>query len=193
MILTKEIEITLSSKNIKYYENLGYEIPRYYNKRKKTMCVKRGTKIKVIVKDLPIGSHIKVKVKCDYCGKEYDCKILKYYAHKSGINKKDCCNNCKSKKADETLMLKYGVNHNTQLDSVKNKLSENLRTEFNIINKSFEDKGLHIVKKYLNLYNKNYILHTTTRCHIDEFYKTYYCFKDFDIKDNYNLQYILKK
>ena len=54
-------------------------------------------------------------------------------------------------------------------------------------------KGLHIVKKYLNLYNKNYILHTTTRCHIDEFYKTYYCFKDFDIKDNYNLQYILKK
>ena len=37
-LISKEIEITLSSKNIKYYENLGYEIPRYYNKRKK-LCV----------------------------------------------------------------------------------------------------------------------------------------------------------
>ena len=80
-LISKEIEITLSSKNIKYYENLGYEIPRYYNKRKKTMCVKRGTKIKVIVKDLPIGSHIKVKVKCDYCGNEYELKYQNYVRH----------------------------------------------------------------------------------------------------------------
>ena len=54
-------------------------------------------------------------------------------------------------------------------------------------------KGLHIVRKYLNLYDKTYILHTTIRCHIDDFYKTYYCFEDYDIKDNHNLQYILKK
>lgn len=54
-------------------------------------------------------------------------------------------------------------------------------------------KGLRIVKKYLNLYDKTYILHTTIRCHIDDFYKTYYCFEDYDIKDNHNLQYILKK
>ena len=53
-LISKEVEILLSSKNIKYYEYLGYEIPRYYNKRKKTMCEKRGTKIKVIVKFLTL-------------------------------------------------------------------------------------------------------------------------------------------
>ena len=31
-LISKEVEILLSSKNIKYYEYLGCEIPRYYNK-----------------------------------------------------------------------------------------------------------------------------------------------------------------
>ena len=93
-LISKEVEILLSSKNIKYYEYLGYEIPRYYNKRKKTMCVKRGTKIKVIVKDLPIGSHIKVKVKCDYCGKEYELKYQDYVRHNH--EGKNYCKICSS-------------------------------------------------------------------------------------------------
>ena len=93
-LISKEVEILLSSKNIKYYEYLGYEIPRYYNKRKKTMCVKRGTKIKVIVKDLPIGSHIKVKVKCDYCGKEYELKYQDYVKHNH--EGKNYCKICSS-------------------------------------------------------------------------------------------------
>ena len=141
MLLSKEVEVRWNGKTKKWYEEKGYTF------------TKINDLFKVKVEDVTHSCTATVKVKCDYCGKEYECKILKYYAHKSGINKKDCCNNCKSKKADETLMLKYGVNHNTQLDNVKNKLSENLRTEFNIINKNFEDKGLHIVKdnfKYIN-------------------------------------------
>ena len=93
-LISKEVEILLSSKNIKYYEYLGYEIPRYYNKRKKTMCVKRGAKIKVIVKDLPISSHIKVKVKCDYCGKEYEIKYQNYTRHNH--DGKNYCKICSS-------------------------------------------------------------------------------------------------
>ena len=30
-LITKEVEVKLGGKNIKYYENLGYQIPRYYN------------------------------------------------------------------------------------------------------------------------------------------------------------------
>lgn len=54
-------------------------------------------------------------------------------------------------------------------------------------------KGLHIVKKYLNLYKKDYMLHTTERCRISEFYMTYYGFKPYKIDENSDLQYVLKK
>lgn len=66
-------------------------------------------KDKIVVKaeDLPRGSHMKVEVVCDYCGKT----ILKEYhaylsEHKEG---KDCCKDCQPKRAVETLQEKYGV------------------------------------------------------------------------------------
>ena len=54
---------------------------------------------------------------------------------------------------DDSDNLLFKFNFGEKYDLVKNKLSENRRTEFNIVNKSFEDKGLHIVKdnfKYIN-------------------------------------------
>ena len=44
-LLTKEIEVTLNSRNIEHYANFGYEIPKYYNKNSCTRRVKRNTKI----------------------------------------------------------------------------------------------------------------------------------------------------
>lgn len=69
MILSKEVEVTLCSKNIKYYENLGYLIPRYKDDEYR-LKVKANTKIKVKVEDLQKRSQIKVLCKCDKCGKE---------------------------------------------------------------------------------------------------------------------------
>ena len=54
-------------------------------------------------------------------------------------------------------------------------------------------KGLHIVKKYLSLYKKDYMLHTTERCHIADFYMTYYGFRPYNISNNSDLQYVLAK
>ena len=34
-LLTKEVEVVVNSRNVKYYEDLGYDIPKYYNKNKK--------------------------------------------------------------------------------------------------------------------------------------------------------------
>ena len=50
-LLSTEVEVTLGSTNIGYYENLGYKIPRtekiYYNKNgkisNKTFTVTKGT------------------------------------------------------------------------------------------------------------------------------------------------------
>lgn len=59
--------------------------------------------------------------------------------------------------------------------------------------KNIRGKKLHIVKKYLNLYKKNYILHTTRNCNIADFYVNRYNFKPYKINDNSNLEYILTK
>ena len=54
-------------------------------------------------------------------------------------------------------------------------------------------KGLHIVEKYLNLYKKDYILHTTEKCDIADFYKLKYGFIDLLVIDKSDLQLILQK
>ena len=67
MLLTKEVEVQATSQMISYYENLGYEIPRYYNKNNNKMLVKRGTKILVKVEHLPLNSGALVICECDNC------------------------------------------------------------------------------------------------------------------------------
>lgn len=79
-LLSTEVEVTLNGKNIKYYEPLGYKMPRRLDKYGK-YTIPLGTKLKINVGDLPFGSNVKVDVKCDCCGKEY--KIDYYdYTHK---------------------------------------------------------------------------------------------------------------
>lgn len=73
---------------------------------------------------------------------------------------------------------------------------ENIDDNIDVVNfgiytmENIRGKGLHIVEKYLNLYSKKYILHTTKDCKIADFYKSKYGFKDLDITDSQNLQYI---
>lgn len=66
LILPQIVDVCVHSKTIKYYKDLGYEIPLQENRK-----VKIGTKIKVHVLDLPNGSHAEVKVQCDNCGDVY--------------------------------------------------------------------------------------------------------------------------
>ena len=80
-LLTKEIEVGICSKNINYYEKLGYEIPRYYNKNSCTWRVKRNTKITVKIKDVPLKSQINVELNCDCCGKHYLSLYSNYTKH----------------------------------------------------------------------------------------------------------------
>lgn len=91
MLIETEVYITLHCKNIKYYEDLGYEIPRYKNVAGR-MVIKRGTKIIVKVCDLTKGSHVKVKAKCDCCGKEYEITYKNYLTHNH--NGRTYCNEC---------------------------------------------------------------------------------------------------
>lgn len=89
MIIQKSIYITLNSRHINYFEKLGYNIPKYIDKQNR-LLVKKGTKIKIKVSDLPPRSNIKVLYKCDKCG-----KLLKVVYNNLYKKSQHLCTSCR--------------------------------------------------------------------------------------------------
>ena len=73
--------VTLSSKNIKHYEKLGYIIEKL-NYDHGTWHIKRGTKILVKVSDLSKGSNVKITAICECPTCDYPERILKFCHYK---------------------------------------------------------------------------------------------------------------
>lgn len=98
-LITEEVEVCACSNKQKYYEDLGYNIPREkgYNGR---IRVPRGSKIKVKVKHLPPKSAVHVNVECDKC-----CSLLNIpyhlYQRSKSPNEKYYCNHCNKKRGEE--------------------------------------------------------------------------------------------
>lgn len=103
-LISTEVEVLLDGGNIKYYESLGYIIPRtekiYKNKKgnikDRRMTVTRGTKIKVKVSDLPLNSTVSVEVECDHC---YTHKKTRYANYNDCVHGDDkyYCHSCAMK------------------------------------------------------------------------------------------------
>lgn len=114
MLLTKEIEITLTPIYIKHFTELGYTLSKRPD-RDGNMTVPKGTKIRIKVDDLMPKSMYDVEVKCDYCNRIIKKKFRKYIIARNVIAK-DCCNECDKIKGLEVLKLKYGENYRSPLD-----------------------------------------------------------------------------
>lgn len=82
MLISKEVEVELSSMNIEHYENKGYFIPRRKDKKGR-FTVERGTKIIVKTEDLTLGAyaHVDVKCDCDNCENPYLNMKWQSYSH----------------------------------------------------------------------------------------------------------------
>lgn len=87
LILPQTISIVASGNMASYYEKLGYNIPKYYDKRRNKFSIVNGTRIDVSVKDLKINSNLYVKVKCDICGEEEKITYMEYNRLKTYIEK----------------------------------------------------------------------------------------------------------
>lgn len=126
MLITKEVEVLLSSNTIKHYEDLGYDILRSLGNQGK-LVVKRGTKIMVKVEDLMPRSGAIVEVLCDYClekGVKTSLKLFyrEYRQRKiDSVIEKDCCKSCLGKKNKESNFINYGVESTTLLIEVQEK------------------------------------------------------------------------
>jgi uncharacterized protein YlaI len=106
MIITENITFTInSSYQLKYYKN---------NKFKDTITIP--------ISELPIGSHQKILVSCDICGKE---KEMEYRTYLKNINNDEnhnyFCIKCAKIKTGKTLNRIYGKSHPSQIEEFRNK------------------------------------------------------------------------
>jgi hypothetical protein len=153
MLITDRVEVLLHSQNVPYYEGLGYTIHRRRRSTrvsKNAETVPKGTTLIVKVSDLPKRSHAKVDVLCDYCQKEVVSKTYDKYNYQRRRIKKDCCTKCKGRKTNEYFKKTYGVENNTSLQAVKDKVSEARREDEEIVNEAFKEAKYIKTGKYKN-------------------------------------------
>lgn len=121
MLISKEVEVKWNSKNRDHYIKKGYEYTKYND----IFIVK--------VDDLLESSHIKVDVKCDYCGKEYQKEYRNYIKNNyNSLIKNDCCAECQPIKVRESNLMNYGVKNTTQLEKTRNKMKETMMERYGV-------------------------------------------------------------
>lgn len=101
-LITNEIEITLTSQMVTYYEDKGYKIPRRIDNRGRN-TIPKGSKIVVKTNDLSNNSTQGVEIECDGCNKRYTVEYRVYL--RQNHNGKTYCRDCSPK------FLNSGTNH----------------------------------------------------------------------------------
>ena len=121
MLITKEVEVQLR-KNKKHYESFGYDTN-----------VEIGELILIKTEHLTKGSHTKVVVGCDFCGKE-STKDYKEYLHEiKDVNLNACSNKeCSNQKIKAVCLKKYGVENTFQAGFVKDKIKVTLTEKYGV-------------------------------------------------------------
>ena len=115
MLITNKVKLKWNSKIKKHYVDLGYTY------------TKMGDEFEVYVKDLTHASNVIVDVVCDYCHEIYQIKWDVYNRLKNKeVIHKDCCGNpeCTGAKAQEALLVEYGVNKAGKIDGVNEKIKQ---------------------------------------------------------------------
>ena len=122
MLLTKTVTVKLNSRNIQHYENLGHKMPRQLDNKERNR-IPRGSEIEVQVKDLSKGSHVLVKVKCDYCDTIKEVPYKEYLRdHDEEFG--DCCTKHRYIKAQNTMIQSYGTHISYEIPGVIDKVKE---------------------------------------------------------------------
>lgn len=120
MILTREIEVLITDKNIDYFENLGYDV---FN----------GERIMIPIEILQSGSNKKILCKCDKCGKEKNVEFKNYikYGNEWGVY---FCRKCSEPKRKESLKKSIGVEYPIQNLEINNKIKNTIKEKYGVDN-----------------------------------------------------------
>ncbi len=131
MILSDTVQVRWISNLKKWYLEKGYAYTKMYDY------------FECKVEDLMPTSTIKIKVKCDYCGKIHE-KEYRDYIKQREVIERDCCSSrlCGKIKTREICIKLHGVDDYSKLDYVREKQSKIRRTDFDIVINAFKDKNL---------------------------------------------------
>jgi len=144
MILTKEVEIIITKKNLDFYKNLGYNI-------------KLKDIIKVPPEHLSKSSHKKIKVKCDICEYEKEMDYREYMESYKNYNIYTCSTTCSRFKNKLTSKEKYGdENYNNRELFKKTYIDNNscIKSKENYIKTCLEKYNVDNVSKLNWVKNK---------------------------------------
>lgn len=118
LIRGQKIEVKITARNRNHYREIGYD-------------VNVGDVIKICPDELTKGSHVKVKVKCDLCGKEYELQY-KTYLKRLHPETGTVCRDCLYVLAKQTWMEKYGVDHPCKTEEIKNRQKETFLKKYGV-------------------------------------------------------------
>lgn len=95
--MIEKIKVKWHPTNKQHYEQCGYAFTKF------------GEEFEIYTNELTKGSHLKVRMICDYCGETTQTSFYNYYKHTNNGQNKCACNQCKTLKTQDSLYDKYGV------------------------------------------------------------------------------------
>jgi len=116
MLVNDVVRIKINHKNYKYYKEKGY-------------FLEIGEESDIYIKDLPMGSHIKVDIKCDKCNIEKNYIYQGYNKYTKNQTIPYYCNKCNVDRIKESFENKYGegVTNSMHINEYRIKQKQNLK------------------------------------------------------------------
>jgi hypothetical protein len=135
MIKEEKVIVDINTRNIRYYQELGYEIQLSSFGDKK--------KLEVKVEQVSKSSKIRITAICEICENEKSISVNKYYQNhaRGGFYS---CFKCKNKKKEMTNLKLYGVKSYSETQDFKNKFKKTCLEKYGVENpnmlKDFREK-----------------------------------------------------
>lgn len=157
MLLTHEVEINITVRNARYYEDKGYEIPKIYSKRMKGMIAQSGSRIMVKVEDVAPASRAELQYECDGCHNVFTTNI-RDWNRREHLDKGAYCKDCAIKiLLPECLKDKYGVSNSSLIpSSIEKRKQTNLEkygAEWPISTSEVREKIVNTIEKKYGVSN----------------------------------------
>ena len=144
MIKEEKVIVDINTRNVRYYQELGYEI--------KLVSFSEKKKLEVPVEQVSKHSRVRITAICEICNSEKSISINKYYQNhaRGGFYS---CFKCKNKKKEMTNLKIYGVKSYSETEDFKNKFKKTCLEKYGVENpnmlKDFREKTKKTcLKKY---------------------------------------------
>lgn len=168
MIITEKVNIEINKGNIPYYK----KFEEFQN-------IKIGDKIDVNIKFLSKSNPVKIKYKCDSCGKEFETSYKSYCDPRRNNDADVCKGKCANEKRENTNINLFGVKNCFQSEDKKNIIKQTMIKKYGVDHNMKTEKCLNQRKE---TYMKNWGVDNPSQSDEIKIKKENTCLKNFGVK-----------